>query len=390
MFFQLLIVSLMVQVGAESAAFRDCKDAVPLAEATEKALIEGESLTLRLRELAIQSSNGAISVRDRGFLDDEFEAVHAELERILEHSAHIDRFLTIWHMLRDGYEIDVPLDLPGSWGRAYIRHFSLPGLPAKAMGQVYGSIVELNAAEELLGQAARFSINSVSMETNDMDDSLSISLNEHSSIALASVINSHLSQTGVRAQVLDTRLPWAPMSRLKREDLISQLSSLKYDELSINGVSIQGGSLSTTEDLMALINEYSSSTGIKANSDGLGLSPYALVGEDGRNISIQTKGSRKALIQEIFGMPSDRFTQLGAVRLESAKAFVLVNEQSGMSFEPGTLIRFDQVDQSLRTADISSQAGAQEAVGTVSVALQQILDRLMKNQELLALCAYRP
>ena len=71
------------QVRGMAVASRNANDAISMAQTAEGALGKiGESLQ-RMRELAVQSSNGTNSTTDRANLDQEFKALSSEVTRVI-------------------------------------------------------------------------------------------------------------------------------------------------------------------------------------------------------------------------------------------------------------------------------------------------------------------
>jgi flagellin len=70
------------QIRSFNVASRNAQDGVSLAQTAEGALQEvGNNLT-RMRELAVQASNGTLSTEDRATLDTEFQALVTEIGRV--------------------------------------------------------------------------------------------------------------------------------------------------------------------------------------------------------------------------------------------------------------------------------------------------------------------
>jgi len=73
---------LRAQVRSLNQANRNASDGISLVQAAEGALSEVSDILTRLRELAVQSANGTISSADRATLDDEFQELVSEVDRI--------------------------------------------------------------------------------------------------------------------------------------------------------------------------------------------------------------------------------------------------------------------------------------------------------------------
>ncbi|MBK8101579.1 MAG: flagellin FliC [Planctomycetes bacterium] len=70
------------QVRSLEQAKRNANDGISLVQTAEGALNEVSSILTRLRELAIQSSNGSVSNADKETLDEEFQSLISEVNRI--------------------------------------------------------------------------------------------------------------------------------------------------------------------------------------------------------------------------------------------------------------------------------------------------------------------
>ncbi|MBD3609188.1 MAG: flagellin FliC [Gammaproteobacteria bacterium] len=72
------------QILGSSQAIRNTSDGVSLAQTAEGGLQEVSSNIQRLRELAVQSSNGTLSASDRQSLQGEFQTIQAEINRVTQ------------------------------------------------------------------------------------------------------------------------------------------------------------------------------------------------------------------------------------------------------------------------------------------------------------------
>jgi len=78
--------SMKSQVRSYTVAERNANDAISMTQTAEAALGEMHSILGRMRELAMQGANGAMSSSDRGYLNTEFTALKSELTRIQDSS----------------------------------------------------------------------------------------------------------------------------------------------------------------------------------------------------------------------------------------------------------------------------------------------------------------
>ena len=70
------------QIGGLDRASENAQHAVNLLQTADGAMDSTQSLLQRMRELAVQSTNGTLSDADRSFLNQEFTALQSELDRI--------------------------------------------------------------------------------------------------------------------------------------------------------------------------------------------------------------------------------------------------------------------------------------------------------------------
>ena len=80
--------SISAQIGAQilgiGQAMRNANDAVSLTQTAEGALAQNNDIISRMRELAVQASNeGTMDTTERGYLDQEFQLLESELNRIV-------------------------------------------------------------------------------------------------------------------------------------------------------------------------------------------------------------------------------------------------------------------------------------------------------------------
>ncbi|MFT5895265.1 MAG: flagellin [bacterium] len=72
------------QIRGMNVAIRNANDGISLAQTAEGGMQEVGNMLQRMRELAVQSSNGTNSADDRQNLDAEFQALNSEIGRIAE------------------------------------------------------------------------------------------------------------------------------------------------------------------------------------------------------------------------------------------------------------------------------------------------------------------
>lgn len=76
--------SINAQVRSYAVAERNANDGVSMAQTADGAAGQAADILTRMRELAVQSSNGSLSANDRANLDTEFQSHLAEIDRIAQ------------------------------------------------------------------------------------------------------------------------------------------------------------------------------------------------------------------------------------------------------------------------------------------------------------------
>jgi len=74
--------SFKMQIRSYTVAERNANDGISMAQTAEGSLGNVTSLLARMRELAVQGSNGSLNSTDRGFLNTEFSQLQSEIDRI--------------------------------------------------------------------------------------------------------------------------------------------------------------------------------------------------------------------------------------------------------------------------------------------------------------------
>ena len=74
------------QVMGLNTAIRNANDGIGMLNTAEGALIEMETMLQRMRELALQASSGTTDVKDRTYLNKEYQALYQEIDRIADNT----------------------------------------------------------------------------------------------------------------------------------------------------------------------------------------------------------------------------------------------------------------------------------------------------------------
>jgi flagellin len=317
------------QIRGMNQAVRNANDGISMAQTAEGGLQEITNIMQRMRQLAVQSANESNTESDRASLDQEFQFLKGELDRIAESTTFNGKTLldgalgeTMFQVGADtGSDQSISVDMGQAMRSGDIGNFATEDyyltnrLDAGGGNGTGGTITDafkaLQGADGTAGGGAAggidigdgyFSINSVDINpgdisvelTNDLGGTATIGssvasdtndaetqgLGSGSAYVLAQAINN--ADAGVTATAKNASVTF------ESPELDFQGSASSYD-LSINGQSILSGvaeNMSASE-LASVINDYTDKTGVSASADSSG--NLTLTGQDGRNINIAEK-----------------------------------------------------------------------------------------------------
>ncbi|MDP1931192.1 MAG: flagellin [Gammaproteobacteria bacterium] len=266
------------QINGLNVAIRNAGDGVSLAQTAEGALGSMTDSLQRIRELALQSSNGTNSAEDRQALNSEAQQLISEVTR-----AGAETNFNGLNLL-DGSFKSV-FQVGANAGETI--SVSIGKLTADTLGVSSKSGVSATATSTALS-VGDLVINGAAIgASRASDDTASTALQSSSAIAKAAAINRSSAESGVTA-IVDKNVAAGS----------SMTAAITAGNVVVNGTTI---SVQTTADaassrasVVSAINAQSSLTGVTAvdsGDDSLGVS---LVAADGRNITTSFTGSLTA------------------------------------------------------------------------------------------------
>jgi len=75
--------TMTAQIRGLNQAVRNANDGISLLQTAEGALVEVSNMLQRMRELAVQSANDTNSTTQQGYLDEEYQALALEIDRVM-------------------------------------------------------------------------------------------------------------------------------------------------------------------------------------------------------------------------------------------------------------------------------------------------------------------
>lgn len=180
---------------------------------------------------------------------------------------------------------------------------------------------------------------------------------ESSAIAKVAAIDAVKSYTGVDALVQAT----AVTASAAVEAVTLSAGDLYINGIDIGAVTVLAGD--SNGALMAAINSKSSSTGVSASLDNQ--NRLILTAADGRNISLVTTTAGEAAIN----INNDVYR--GGVKLNSSENFTIAGSTEDLG-NIDTKVYTTSLDYAVSLMDLSTQAGADDALATLDAALFQV------------------
>lgn len=278
-----------------AVAIRNANDGLSMAQTAEGAIGQVTDMLQRMRELAVQASNGSMNADNRAASQLEVAQLKAQIDdvakqtnfnsiKLLDGSAGAIKLQT---GVRAGELMTMSVD---SVQTKDIGLGSRASLTSTGFSGTAGSLAKNMAAGDLV-------LNGVTIRASSADDDvLSSSDKSSSAIAKAAAINASSAQTGVVAVLGNTTVGGTAMSGAGAAGAIT-----------INGV--KTASITTTSDMganralaVSAINAISAQTGVRAVDTGDVNKGVVLVADDARNITVSYAG----------GSQTAAFTGVGA------------------------------------------------------------------------------
>jgi flagellin len=94
--------NMTAQIRGLNMAVRNANDGISLLQTADGAMIEQSNMMQRMRELAVQAASDTVTTSQKSYLDDEFQALKAEINRIGAQTKWNDRDLLSGAVVRTG------------------------------------------------------------------------------------------------------------------------------------------------------------------------------------------------------------------------------------------------------------------------------------------------
>jgi len=303
-----------------AVAIRNANDGISMAQTAEGAIGQVTDMLQRMRELAVQSSNGSLNAENRQASQLEVAQLKTQIDAIAKQT----NFNGI--KLLDGSAGKIDLQTGVRAGES--MSMSIDSVSTKDIGlgarasltstAFSGSVADLGT--DATPAAGDLVINGVTIRATDAaDDLLSKDAKASSAIAKVAAINASSAQTGVVATVGNTTVGGTAMSGA------AGTGTIKINGVETASFSAASNDAGATRALtIAAINAISSQTGVHAIDTGDIKKGVVLVADDARNISVDFTATMTAAKSGV----GDVNTYTGTFQLASSTSSPIVISSS--------------------------------------------------------------
>ena len=334
------------QIRGLKQASRNAQDGISLIQTAEGSLNETHSILQRMRELAVQASNGTSTDNDRAEIQKEVSQLVDEIDRI----SNTTEFNT--KKLLNGKAGVQGSVTAGSTIGQFI------GGTEKTLEGTYVITIDTDAASKATRAAGSdigtvnnfsskdYSINGIQINVADLDDS--------NVAGLATRINEYTAQTGVEASASATQIT------------LTQVNYGSKHSITIAGDDSAelGGTLTAGKDVRVDITTADGTTADVADLVGDGQMVTIPDGYDGAGLTVKVTGTANNESFTVNVTQGSLSFQIGAN--EGQDMSLAINEMSTSKLgdvEAGNYIR---------DIDLSTQGGAKAATSVINKAIDQV------------------
>jgi flagellin len=264
------------QIRGNEQAARNANDGISLAQTAEGALVEISNNLQRMRELAVQSANSTNSDTDRAAINNEIQALSAEIDRVAQNSSFNGTKLLDGSFTAKSFHVGANNSASDSISITAIssaRTSALGGVSGAASASVTGTATTTALA------AGDVTLNGIQVGASTVG--AGAGQGAASAYSIAAAINAVSGQSGVTATANATSVVGAAPAAS---------GAIAANTFSINGVNVGavaagGNAVGQGANVAASINAISSQTGVIATANAT-TGVVTLGAADGRDITI--------------------------------------------------------------------------------------------------------
>ena len=320
-----------------AVAIRNANDGLSLAQTAEGAISQINGMLQRMRELAVQASNGTSSELARKGSQEEVDQLKLEINNIAARTSFNGIKLLDGSAsnlsLQTGSEFGQTMDLNlASVSTSNMGIGSRPSLSSTNTTDTAANLLDATYAGNSVLRSGDLIINGVTVGGSAaIDDGLSKDAKAASSIAKAAAINKVSDQSGVKAVVNETYAAGYKMTALANG------AATRNGYIVVNGVTTStliqnayGSDLGVIrKNVVDAINSVSSQTGVLAYDSGDANNGVVLKAADGRNITVGITGGTSTLTNTDIGIETKTTTGSYSLQSINGEPIVLSSTASG-------------------------------------------------------------
>jgi flagellin len=325
------------QIRGNNQAARNANDGISLAQTAEGDLAQIGSNLQRMRELAVQSSNATNSSSDRAALDNEVQALSAEIDRVSQNSSFNGVKLLDGSFSAQKFQVganNTAADSITISAIASARTSQLGGVGTTSAATVTSGVTTTALA------AGDLTLNGFQVGASQLGTAPGQST--ASAFSTAAAINKISSDSGVTAVANSNAVTGA---------VATDLTAVAADSFSINGINVgaiaAGGSAAGKgANVAAAINAIATQTGVTAAAN-VTTGAVTLTAADGRDVNIAqvgtattptTAATAKTAFLATTGLTADKASAaLAGTGVATGGTFTVVATAAGGTIAAGDL-----------------------------------------------------
>ena len=407
------------QISGLNQAKRNANDGISLAQTAEGALKTSADILQRVRVLAVQSANATNSASDRQALNDEVNALTAELNRIAQTTEFNGRKMLDGSFTSALFQVGANANqtitaTSGNFTTSAYGNYRIGGRVADTLGGGGDMVLGTSTSGGMAVVANVFAqstsnITAGTLKVAGQAGTYDISYDAGSSAKLiAEKVNAVTQSTGVSASArTEIELTAMEAGSSYVIELASNNSNDQYVTIAFTvGADRAGGAnstaISSTDQLASAVdafNKQAAKTGVSArvNDKGDGITLVNDSGEDirmalksdgsGNGLTLRQAGVTKdglaltndgihqtnnnmQLTEDTAGLAGTGVTITGQVTFDSESAFAVTDDQG--QFINQTDVAVGAQLQATQTADVSTVASSNRTISIIDSALQRI------------------
>jgi flagellin len=271
------------QIRGNNQAARNANDGISLAQTAEGDLAQIGGNLQRMRELAVQSSNATNSSSDRAALDNEVQALSAEIDRVSQNSAFNGVKLLDGSFSAQKFQVGANNTAADS-----ISINAIASARTSQLGGVGTSFTATTTSGRSTAALAAGDLTLNGFQVGAAQVGTAPGQSTASAFSIAAVINTVTSSSNVTATANANTVTGTGVA-------ITSPTSIAANTFSINGVNVGvvvagGNAAGQGANVAAAINLVSGQSGVTASADATS-GALTLSAADGRDISIGLNGT---------------------------------------------------------------------------------------------------